>query len=136
MIHDIFTYLSLVLTPLTIVGCVGVAIFYFRSATRALVEPEKTEMHWLLMGIFIGFLGSSVDNLYWGLAWTAEYLKHPIKEDLFHYGVMSNLPFRQLTTLAAAYCHIRAAIETDSRLFRFTLYGGWALSLGFAWFLL
>lgn len=129
MVNDTVTLLSLLLTPATVIGCIAVVVLWFDSAKKAFYEKHKTEMHWLILGVFFSFLGSIVDNTYWGLAWSANYLEHPLADDLFHNGVFSNLPFRQITTLLAAYCHMRAAIVTDSKFFKWTVAIGWILGV-------
>jgi len=131
MIHDTVTLLSLMLTPATIISCLAVTVLWFDSAKKAFYERHKTEMHWLILGVFFSFIGSMVDNTYWGLAWSASYLDDPAKEALFHNGVYSNLPFRQITTLVAAYCHVRAAVATQSLFLKWMLAIGWTLSITF-----
>lgn len=126
--NGLVTFLSLALTPPTIVAAIAVVVIWYRSAKKALEAKERTEMHWLIMGVFVGFVGSVFDNAYWGIAWAADYLNHPSKDWWFQNGVFSNLPFRQIATLVAAYCHLRAAIA-GSKFLGLVLALGWLLSL-------
>lgn len=123
--HETVTLMSLALTPPTIIASIAVLSIWYQSTRKALANRQKTEMHWLIIGVFIGFTGSVVDNAYWGIAWATDFVGHTSKDWLFHYGVFSNLPFRQIATLAAAYCHIRAALTSNSRILRLVLLSGW-----------
>ena len=127
--NEFVTFLSLVLTPPTIAAAVAVVLIFYKSFQNALSANEKTEKHWLIAGVFIGFFGGVFDNAYWGIAWAADYLDHPAKDWWFQNGVFSNLPFRQLATLAAAYCHIRAAVDSDSPFLRIVLALAWGLGI-------
>lgn len=118
-------WLSLVLTIPTIALAVAVLILwgprafgYLKPESRSKDEREE-QTRWLIVGVTVSFLGSAFDNLYWGAAWTAEYLKLPIRDTLFLKGAYSNIPFRQLAGILAAYCHLRAAFSgVSNRLFR------------------
>lgn len=129
MIHDVVTLLSLLMTPPTIIACLAVAYLFVTGAKSSLFEKDKSSTNWMILGIFVSFIGSTIDNLYWGLAWSLEYLNSPLSEDAFSNGVYSNLPFRQATTLVAALCHIKAAVDTDNQLLRATLISGWGLGI-------
>lgn len=59
----------------------------------------------------------------------ADYTGHEYRDALFKYGVYSNAPFRQVCTIGAAVCHIKAAVDTDSHLFRYAVLGSWGVSL-------
>lgn len=127
--NDFVTFLSLALTPPTIVVAIAVVFIFYKSFQNALSANERTERHWLIAGVFIGFFGGVFDNAYWGIAWAADYLDHPSRDFWFANGVFSNLPFRQIATLAAAYCHIRAAVDSNSRFFRGVLALSWGLGI-------
>jgi hypothetical protein len=71
----------------------------------------NAQMKWLICGIFIGFTGNLIDNFYWSLPWSLNYLNDPHTKLLQDFGCFPNLLFRQFMTLAAAYCHIRAFIS-------------------------
>lgn len=72
---------------------------------------RNTQMRWILLGITIGFTGNLVDNFYWMIPWTSNYLGLPQTPDLVNFGVFPNLLFRQIFTIVAAYCHLRAFIS-------------------------
>ena len=83
------------------------------------LHPLKTsikgsQMRWILFGICFGFLGNFVDNLYWMIPWTSNYLGLSTTPDLVNFGVFPNLLFRQTLTSVAAYCHLRAFIPEDN----------------------
>ena len=65
---------------------------------------------WFTVGVTIGFSGEFLDNLFWHIAWTLSYIDSPYKDPVFNMGVLPNIPFRQLCSLLAAYCHVRSAI--------------------------
>lgn len=73
------------------------------------------KMKWLISGIFIGFLGNLVDNFYWALPWSLNYLNDPHTKFLQDFGCFPNLLFRQIMTTVAAYCHIRAFIYPNKQ---------------------
>lgn len=75
---------------------------------------RRTQMRWILLGICIGFFGNMVDNFYWMIPWTANYLDLSITPVLVNFGVFPNLIFRQIFTITAAYCHLRAFISPDN----------------------
>ena len=76
----------------------------------------------------IGFIGNFFDNIYWGIAWTVEFLNRDEPNDWFKYGVASNIPFRQLAGITAATCHIAAAIML-SRMQRKRYFIVWLIAL-------
>lgn len=88
-----------------------VAIFWYKPAMLILKNKNtfKSAESWFIVGVFFGFAGESLDNLYWTITWAMSYLDHPYTKDLQKYGVFANIPFRQILGIAAAYCHIRSA---------------------------
>ncbi len=108
--NDIAELVSLALTFPTIMVGLGVLVHWGKDAWEAFkVSPaERTGVNWLILGVAVGFLGSVLDNAYWGLAWSAEYMQHPSKEFWFANGVWPNIPFRQCAGVYAAYCHMRS----------------------------
>lgn len=127
--HSAVTLLSLALTPATIIAAIVVLVLWWKSTKRAFWVRHKTEVQWFILGVSISFLGSVVDNFYWGLAWTADYTGHESRDALFKYGVYSNAPFRQLCTILAAVCHIRAAMTAQDRRFRAIIIIAWLTGL-------
>lgn len=113
---------SLALTAPVLVLCVFVVF----ECLKPLKDSEKgSQMRWILLGIALGFSGNLVDNLYWMIPWTSNYLGLGVTPDLVNFGVFPNLIFRQTLTSIAAYCHIRAFIpKTNTRLLRFV---NWAV---------
>ena len=73
----------------------------------------QIQKHWFITGIFIGFLGNMVDNFYWTIPWTANYLSAPYTRAWQDFGVFPNIFFRQTLTLLSAYCHIKAFIPRN-----------------------
>jgi len=108
-IHDLAEITSLVLTTPTIFLSVAVVWLWAPSAVRAVRAGLASGDDWFILGVTLGFVGSSVDNLYWSLPWTASFLSHPWADPLFESGVYINVPFRQGFGICAAYCHLRAA---------------------------
>lgn len=127
--HRAVTLASLALTPATIIAAAVVVFLWWGSAKRAFWISHKSEVQWFVLGVTIGFIGSMVDNIYWGLAWAADYTGHESRDALFRYGVYSNTPFRQICTIGAAVCHIKAAVDTDSHLFRYSILGSLGISV-------
>lgn len=91
-----------------------VIIVWFYPAKETIRNFGKSPEHWFILGVFLGFVGEFFDNLYWTIAWTFHYLDHAKTSLLMNFGVFSNIPFRQLLGIIAAYCHIRSALEYKS----------------------
>lgn len=119
------TLLSLAMTPSALIGCVGVVYLWWAGALSAYHEIHKKELHWFILGVVLGFMGSFFDNSYWAITWTAHYFGHASTEFWFENGVYSNIIFRQGCTIAAAFCHIRAAVESHSIHFRVLVALSW-----------
>ena len=132
------TLASLLLTPLTIFTCIYVAILWRRSAITSWREANKTSIQWFIIGVFISFVGSAVDNFYWGITWTVDFLnpESDLRESLFQYGPYSNLPFRQVTTSLAALCHLKAASEIGNSAIRTVIIISAVLTVAYVLFLL
>lgn len=96
-------YISILLTFPTVVASAFVIYLWFPMV-------PKEAKHWLILGIALGFLGTIVDNTWWGIAWYMRRVNDPHWTWWFDHGVYSNIFFRQGCKLAAAYCHIKAAM--------------------------
>ncbi len=101
---------SLAMTAPVLVLC---AMVIYECITPLKTAVPRTQIRWILFGIILGFSGNLVDNFYWMIPWTSNYLQLPITSDLVNFGVFPNLVFRQGLTTVAAYCHIRAFISPD-----------------------
>lgn len=111
-------YVSLCLTlPTIVLSLLVVARYGPRGwrAVKAMRRRKPTEVELLITGISVGFIGSVVDNLYWGLAWGSDFLNLDVRDTLFDMGVWSNIPFRQVTGSIAAVLHLWAAQMIVSR---------------------
>lgn len=108
--NDYAEMLSLVLTWPTVVIGIGVLAHWGRDAWEAfkVKGKDRSPTQWLILGVAIGFLGSVVDNAYWGIAWTADFTNHESRDFWFRHGVWPNIPFRQAAGAYAAYCHLRS----------------------------
>lgn len=102
--------LSIALSTTTLFVCSVVCYKWYKQALELVASKHKTAVGWLATGIFIGFFCSFIDNLYWGLAWEAAYNNRDYALSLFTYGTYTNIPFRQLGTALAGYCHLKAAM--------------------------
>lgn len=122
----LIVFLSLLVTPVTILSALMVVCLWASPAKQAIVKKERGSIDWFVLGVFVHFLGSVLDNGYWGVAWTFDYIDSPHRDAVFDKGAWSNLPFRQIATTVAAYCHIKAAVDSNLRLFRL-LFAGTAI---------
>ena len=100
---------SLFLTVPTVILAATVVFVWHKSAIRSLMHKPRTGTDWLIMGVAISFIGSLVDNLFWGIVWTAAFLESDKTIDLFNVGVFFNIFFRQLAGICAGFCHIKSA---------------------------
>ena len=139
--NDWAEFISLALTIPTLAVAAWVIVAYAPRIfkPRELWKQYKTrqpirEIDLLLAGICIAFIGSFADNLYWGIAWFARYIDHPITATLQADGVFTNIPFRQLSGILAGTLHIYAAIKfNDSQKWFYTWI--WVSTVSFALFL-
>ena len=102
---------SLVLTA-PLLALAGMVVYYwFPDSLNASKKPISIwQSHdWFVVGIAISFIGSILDNAYWGLAWSTALIHHDCRDCLFEWGALPNIFFRQIATSVAAYCHLRAA---------------------------
>lgn len=122
----IIELISLALTAPTMVGALAVVLLWSPSLRKV-----QNGRDWILLGVIISFVGQFLDNGYWGMAWTLEFLEHPWQETVFQYGALANIPSRQIAGTAAAYCHLKAFCEiTDSpEVAKLKLWTGLAVSL-------
>ena len=123
--HEIATFVSLATTVPTVLFAFAVVYFFRANARKAFFATERREVDWLILGIVIGFIGSLVDNAYWGVCWTGDFFGLALTESCFKNGVFPNVFFRQATTLVAALCHLQAAVISHSRAFKRMMFAGW-----------
>lgn len=71
----------------------------------------SNSVKWLVTGIVISFAASIIDNVWWGIAWSARYLNDSSWQWWFDHGVYSNIVSRQGMKIFAAWCHVKAAVE-------------------------
>lgn len=110
-------YAAIVVSEFLTVLCLGMSfavIVLWMPGNLQREESVKSHpsVKWLVLGIVTSFLASIVDNLWWGIAWGNRYFDTPYWEWWFDYGVFSNIVSRQGLKLFAAWCHVKAAIES------------------------
>ena len=125
--QDVWTLLSLALTPQTIIVCFGVVALFWDVFVEAVRALRRSDMQWFVVGVVLGFTGDGFDNIYWGAAWSWNFITYGEPNVLFEMGAASNIPFRQGAGIAAALCHARASIVSRSVRFRVLLGVGWAI---------
>lgn len=100
---------SLALTVPTVVLGVGVIWVWGPSAIKQLKAKTLTSESWFIIGVVVAFLGSVLDNIYWGIPWTLSFMGDPNTDFYMTHGVYFNIWFRQTAGIIAAYCHLKAA---------------------------
>ena len=110
MIYMLFNALGIFLTVITIHLCAEV-VWKWRSQLGDFWKGEREPWAWAGMGVFVHFFGSFLDNIYWGAAWSTMFAGWEIADFLFHNGIIANIPFRQLSTIGAAYCYLMAVVK-------------------------
>lgn len=108
MISDIAKMLSLFLTFPAIILSLFVVFVWVKQAVKSFKNTEKLAVDWLIMGVCVGFLGSVLDNAYWGIAWSLRYIESDYADLWFDTGVFFNIFFRQIACIVSAYCHIKS----------------------------
>ena len=127
--------LSLSMTIPTVILAVSVVYLWLPAARKAILADNRNAQQWFILGVVAGFLGSTVDNLYWLFPWSASYIsEQDIFQTLVNTGVYFNIIFRQGFGILAAYCHVRAAASTELpkvRLVNHLLVGSYALGIAY-----
>ena len=103
---DYFTFASLLLTPMTLLIGYMVISHWGKASYQGMVSADTGARDWLILGIVIGFIGGFADNLYWGIAWHLEYIKHPAAAWWFQHGSVSNVFTRQGAGILSGLCHV------------------------------
>lgn len=108
-LHGFFTLISLGLTWPALTVCVLVLYSWHSEyikycKTISNVTPSLK----LIAGVYIAFFGSMIDNTWWGIAWTLDYLDRPSRDFWFINGVYPNVIFRQIALIWAGVLHISA----------------------------
>lgn len=130
MMHEIAQGVSLALTSTTIVVCSLVA-WYWRG--HFLKPSDDAAVYWFSLGVLVHFICSLFDNSYWGWVWSLKYAGYEQLSMIgFDYGAYPNILFRQIGTVFAGYCHLRAALiysQSDHNHLNRIL--AWSLVVGF-----
>lgn len=105
---EIANLISLALTVPYLYLCWKVLSYYGKGAWLSARRSHPTAVEWLIIGVCVGFLGSALDNIWWGIAWFGDLLGLPFRDFFFTYGVASNVFARQAAGVMSALCHIAA----------------------------
>lgn len=106
--HSVMTLISMGLTSPALTVCVLVLMSWHVSYVEYCRTRSKDPSLMLIAGVYIGFFGSMVDNAWWGLAWSFDYLSHPYRDFFFHNGIYPNTFFRQGALIWAGILHVSA----------------------------
>lgn len=116
MFYEFLSALSIGMTLPALAFCLWVMIRYhntFKCISKDCIRFRNfhgvSPTDWIGLGIFIGFLGEFTDGLYWFVTWVSVYYGLPFEEFLIKWGVVANLPSREVAVVLAAYGHIRAS---------------------------
>jgi hypothetical protein len=108
---------TLALTLPMLVLCVMVLLEIKKPAYKACSlrgkNGERSQMCWILLGLFFGFTGKIIESIWWSIPWTMSYMEHPQWFQFNNYGVFFNVVFRQSFFTISAYCHLRAFIPPN-----------------------
>ena len=113
--HKAAELLSLALTVPTVIFGVMVVVIWGKSILKRFSAEDRTATDWLILGIVISFIGSGLDNIYWGITWGSDFLGLESSASWFRNGVYANIPFRQTAGIVAALCHLRGAVSWSSK---------------------
>lgn len=135
--YEFMTLLSLSLTPGTIISAFLVASIFWHPFVKSLNDKERTNVGWMIIGVEINFVGGMFDNLWWGIAWSGDFVNSgsELREYFFTYGVYSNVFFRQACGLIGAFCHLNSGFSSNKSFIKKTAYIsaflgiGWVLAL-------
>ena len=112
MLREVLEALSIGLTLPALIFCGWVLSRYHGTFSYVFTGQfsKAQPRDWIAGGIFIGFLGELLDGAYWGLAWLAHFYGWPFTNGLISWGVVANIPSREIMVVMAAYGHIRASM--------------------------
>ena len=111
LLHDIAELVSMAGT-FPLIGLAWLLVMLtWREAKSGMAEGAKSPADWLIMGICVGWLGESFDNIYWAFPWTCSFLRLEATDLLMWNGVFANIPCRQGLGIIAGYCHVRGIAE-------------------------
>lgn len=82
-LHGVFTLISLGMTFPALTVCVLVLRSWHRRYLDYMLKKDRKPSTMLIAGVYLGFMGSMVDNSWWGLAWTFDYLDHGWRDFFF-----------------------------------------------------
>lgn len=75
------------------------------------MASARTPDQWIVLGVFISFLGGLMDSMYWQAAWTAVCANLPCGDNLMGYGAFPNIFSRNVCDILAAWCHLMAYVR-------------------------
>lgn len=138
--NDLAEAASLALSFPTIIAGLGVLVHWGKGAWEAITTTPalRTAVQWLVLGVYVGFLGDVLDNAYWFFAWSAEFANHPSRDWWFSNGAWPNIPFRQGAGIYAAYCHMRSyysAMKEGKWKLQLIILGSFALGIIYVLFM-
>lgn len=115
-VYDVAAFTSLALTPATVLLSTEVVLVWSKAARQSLRLLRRSprsmkETDWFVLGVTIAFIGSIVDNMWWGIAWGTKYgvgSASGLDNWWFRHGTFCNILFRQSTTIIAAAFHLLA----------------------------
>lgn len=111
MVFETFELISLASTFPGVFLAV-IVLYHFLVPAWLKLWRVKESRDWLRVGIAAGFFGSVIDNGFWFVAWSINFLSIS-GWDIFPWGVFFNIPFRQAALILAAYAHIRAVLVVE-----------------------
>lgn len=122
-IDSFFVFLSVSLTPMTMLVGAGVLILWVPSALKAVKISFKTEADWLMIGVVISFSSIILESFYWGVHLAAEFLSINLWLDMVAHGGFVNTIVGQGAAIAAGLCHIKGGNVARTITRKVVLYG-------------
>jgi len=109
-------YSAIVVSAFLAVSCIvmsmAVILLWLPGNLGESKSKHSVSVRWLVTGIVASFVASIIDNAWWGIAWSLRYADNPSWHWWFDFGVYSNIASRQGIKIFAAWCHIKAAVES------------------------
>ena len=101
----------------TVILAIAVVYTWLPSAREAINSNNPKSHDWFIVGVVAGFVGATLDNIYWFMPWTASFIGHEAFQTLTNAGVFFNIFFRQGLGIVAGYCHLKAAeLSSDNKI--------------------
>ncbi len=114
-IHEHILLVNFAVTTSALLLTYEVLRRYFRPAMAARRSGDKSAVSDMIIGVPLLLVGIFAERLYWMPPWIMAMIGDPDTEKWFKFGVLVDLPVRQVTWVASAFFLLRGILGSDVR---------------------